>query len=188
MARSTGSLASIGRAGLLSVHPGRTQDRWGRRGWSSRSPGVKQELLGPPGGLLLVTGGGVAGPGGHGTHPEEGAGTAESRREGREGEAGPVRTSRTDPVGTLDGHAGHPLSSVQIQGKRLGDWGPYSPFPERKDQESEHLTSLSRCEDQPSQHLRLWFLTVRREGSDTSNSSAGARTESSHDGRLTEIL
>lgn len=51
-----------------------------------------------------VEGGGTRG---QGTHPEKGAGTAESRREGREGAAGPVRTSGTDPVGTLDGHAGH---------------------------------------------------------------------------------
>lgn len=81
-----------------------------------------------------MVGGGLAGPGGHGNHSEKGAGTAESRREGWEGAAGPVRTSGTDPVGTLDGHAGHPLSSVQIQDERLGgDWGPYSPFPERKD-------------------------------------------------------
>lgn len=87
-----------------------------------------------------VEGGGTRG---QGTHPEKGAGTAESRREGREGAAGPVRTSGTDPVGTPDGHAGHPLSPVQIQGERLGgDWGPYSPFPEKRDQESEHLTSF----------------------------------------------
>lgn len=61
-----------------------------------------------------------------------------------------MRTGGTDPVGTLDGQAGDQLSSVQIQGERLGgDWGPYSPFPETRDQESEHLTSLSCCEDQP---------------------------------------
>lgn len=90
----------------------------------------------------------------------------------QEGAAGPVRTSGTDPVGTLDGHAGHPLSSVQIQGERLGeDWGPYSPFPEKRDQESEHLTSLSCCEDQPPAPETL-VSNVRKEGSDT-NSRCG---------------
>lgn len=111
------------------------------------------------------------GPGGQGTYLEKGAGTAESKREGGESVAGPMRTSSMDPVGNMDGHAGHPLSSVQIQGERLGgDWGPYSPFPEKRDQESEHLTSLSCCKDQPSQHLGLWFLKVRKEGSDTNSS------------------